>query len=190
VSDEPVCFLALRVPLELARREHRALRACLGEAGARLRLTRAEGWHVTLFYLGASSKAERSRLHGAFSARLLSSPRPELALAPPGAFPARGRERVLWFGVEDSRGELALLRERTLKGVEELGRDVREERGRPFVPHVTVARARGPSPRVPAGFYRHAPAGGFSPPAVELLESVRGEGPARYETRAAFALGT
>jgi len=192
VSDTLVCFLAVRVPTGIAEHEHIAVRALFGAAGRDFRFSRPEGWHVTLYYLGETPKAELGRLHERLRERMEGARAPELELCIPGAFPERGRERVLWIGAREAaldpagEGRLADLHARSLAAVEDFGRDTRKERRRGFVPHVTVARPRSRSPRVPEPFYEHAPEGAWRPGVLELLESVRGDGPSRYETLEAF----
>ena len=110
-----------------------------------LRLTRPEGWHLTLAFLGDVALERRARLAAALGERLAGARAPELALDHTGAFPARGRERVLWIGVAQAEEERLLeLQRRTLDAVAEAGlpRPMEAER---FHPHVTVARPRRPA---------------------------------------------
>ncbi len=185
-----VCFLALRVPEELARRESEKLVAALGpdseRVGKSFRLARPDGWHVTLYYLGERKRAALPALCADVRSRLRKRAAIQLELSRPGAFPRRGRERVLWLGARELDGVAPALpgtHAAVLDAVEAFGADVHIDRGRPFVPHVTVARPKGSRVESPLeDFYSLSPKGSWSATELELLESVRGNGPAFYET--------
>jgi 2'-5' RNA ligase len=100
-----------------------------------------------------------------------------------GAFPSRGRARVLWYGVGDPEGRLG-----------RLARAVRAAVGLPpedrFRGHLTLARARDRLGTDARGLLDNVPA-----PAVRLaveqlilFRSHLGRGPARYEALATARL--
>ncbi len=184
-------FVALKLGVELGRRAMGEVSAALA-ASRGLRSVRPEGLHLTLFFLGDVETERIDPLIAALEAALADAPAPRLVVEGTGAFPRRGRERVLWLGVreeETSAGRLAKLHALTLGAVEALGFDTAEERGRPFRPHLTVARPRGRSARVADAFYAVAPELRWRPGEVALVESVRrGPGPPFYEARRTFAL--
>ncbi len=138
-------FVALEVPPEVRReldRRSRDLRAGLPKA----RWVRPEAMHLTLAFLG---ETDGERLPGLFE-ELAAAFRPgaamELRVAGFGAFPPRGRVRVLWAGVETA-GDLAGRQRRVVDAVgRALGAPL-EEAGRPYHPHLTLARCRPPWPR-------------------------------------------
>jgi len=166
----------------------RAVRRALGgdDAGRRYRLARAEGLHLTLYFLGALPEETRARLAAGLPG-LADAPAPRLELEGTGAFPDESRARVLWVGVRGELERLATLHGRVLELVERVGLDTSGERARGYRPHVTVARPRRPGP-VPADFRALAPRGGLPGDELRLFESLRGEGAARYEVRARVAL--
>ncbi len=185
-------FVACLLGPERGRRVAAAVRAALGEQAQRaLRLPRPEGLHATLFYAGALGDAAAERLRAGLARALAGCAAPELVLGGAGAFPRRGAERVLWVGLreEPERGALARLHAATLVAAEEAGLDTREERGRPFRPHVSVARPRTGG-AVPASFYDLALEEPWRPDAVQLVASLPADGPRRYEARASFPLAT
>lgn len=98
--------------------------------------------HLTLRFLGEVADerlGELRELCGAVAARQRSFP---LSLSGVGAFPTFRRARVLWWGVEpDAR--LELLSHDLEMALGEIGYEVE---GRPFRPHITVARVREPLP--------------------------------------------
>lgn len=100
---------------------------------------RVEKLHLTLKFLGATA-AERvpALLEAAAQAAARVSPC-ELTLADTGVFPVGRNPRVLWLGVQDPTGQLALLQQRLETTCAAVGfaRDAR-----PFHAHVTLARLR------------------------------------------------
>jgi len=196
MSTNARVFLALRLPEEIARGLASDVREALGgaEARRRYRLPRPEGLHLTLYYMGDTPRAELDRLQALARAEFPRLPGPRLVLTKTGAFPRRGRERVLWMGAAGSdraaSDALASLWKTSLAVADRFGCDVASERDAPFVPHVTVARPRERRARVPDAFYDLPGGAAWEPECVELLESVSGEGPARYETLEAYALAT
>src|ERR1700738_155084 len=65
----------------------------------------------------------------------------QLTVVDCGAFPPKSQPRVLWVGIEDPSGQLALLH-RTLE--DECAKAGFPREPRPFHPHLTIARIRKP----------------------------------------------
>lgn len=136
------------------------LRAALGQAleewresGTSIRWSRPELVHLTLRFLGDHADPERLERLGVALGRAAAAT-PPLTVRPgaTGAFPGWGRARVLWLGLEDRGGLVALA-----AAVEEAARRAgfpAEER--PFTPHLTLGRAKGDKV------------------AVQMLQAVRG----------------
>ncbi len=151
------------------------------EAERGYRLPRAAGLHLTLLFLGGVPAEALERLQAALGPAFAGLRAPQLVLDAAGAFPRRGRERVLWVGVREqpaAAGRLALLQAAALAAAEHAGCEV--EREQAFHAHVTVARPRHERPRVPESFYAPLPALPWRPGAAALVESVLGGGPASY----------
>jgi 2'-5' RNA ligase len=144
-----------------------------------------ENLHVTLRFLGAVGPELVDEVASAVGAAAASTGPIVTRLDGLGAFPAPGRARVLWAGLDDRAGRMAALA-LALDGA--LAPRFRPE-ARPFRPHLTVARCDPPA-RLPAAFTstRLEPVA-FEVARAVLFESVsRGAGPPRYEPLAAHPL--
>jgi 2'-5' RNA ligase len=105
------------------------------------KITHPDDLHLTLLFLGATPKAEQPRIEAALHA-LAAKLRPlPIALSGTGSFGPHGQPRVLYAA---ARTAGAPAEEEPLA---DLARRVRQALGAPdegrFVPHVTLARARG-----------------------------------------------
>jgi 2'-5' RNA ligase len=145
----------------------------------------AEGWHVTLAFLGATDPTSLPRLSGGLR-RVAAAGEPfELDAGGVGAFPSRRRARVLWFGIADPRGELRRLARavQAAVGIES------EDR---FRGHLTLARARARFGTDATELIAGADCSAAARLAVErmvLYRSHLGRGPARYEELSSAPLG-
>ena len=126
---EPRTFLALDLPAPLARRL-----AALVPATRGVKRVQPATMHLTLHFLGDVPAALLEALTAALDT-VRAAPF-TLELTNRGRFPARGPARVLWLGVADSP-PLAELHAATGRGIESVGLQLD---GRPFTPHVTLAR--------------------------------------------------
>lgn len=148
------CFVAVPIPA--------TLRAALGDVQASLRdrlqgarWVRPEGIHLTLRFLGEIDETMRARLGTSLGDPVKRCGPPfALRLGGVGAFPPRGRPRVLWIGLgnpEDDPealerlGVLQSCIERTVRAA-----GVSAET-RPFHPHLTLARFDQRAPRGEVG---------------------------------------
>ncbi|SIO85441.1 RNA 2',3'-cyclic phosphodiesterase [Nocardiopsis sp. JB363] len=142
-----------------------------------LRWTRSEEWHLTLLFLGEVVDERVPRLADALGECLHGRPAPDLTLDGWGTFPRNsGSASVFWAGVGGPLDGL----------VHDLTTAARTNdvpvASRPFVPHLTLARAR--PPRSPAGFPHtlgEPPRVGWRADRVDLVESRPGRAD-RYRT--------
>ena len=103
--------------------------------------SREENLHLTLKFLGDIPVTKAEALTQA-AQRAASEVEPfEIIVEGCGAFPPRGQPRVLWVGIGDRSGQLALLH-RALE--EECAKEGFPPETRPFHPHLTLARIRTP----------------------------------------------
>lgn len=144
-----------------------------------LRAVPAANCHVTLAFLGDREPAEVPEIAAALAdaaGPAAGLPSPRLSLGAPVWLPRR-RPRALALEVHDDRGELAALQGELADG---LRRTIGWRAGRPFRPHLTVARTgRGFDPsglRLPV-----SPALEFEPEAITLYSSTLRPDGARYE---------
>lgn len=114
-------------------------------AGRRdLRWTGPADWHVTLAFLGAVAAPVAGRLPPRLQRAAARHQPFRLAFAGAGAFPAAGRARVLWCGVAGDRTALAALAASVAAGARRADA-APPDAGRPFRPHLTLARCRTPA---------------------------------------------
>jgi 2'-5' RNA ligase len=165
-------FVAVRPPAK-----------ALGHAAAAVAVVRAshdgprwippERWHLTLAFYGEVPDADVDKVVGRLDRRLRDGADLQLALTGAGAF----SRRAVWLGVT---GDLAPLRA--------LARVVARDRGRPYRPHLTVARLRGDTDPTAAVVALSAYAGpGWTAGAVHLVRSRLGPTPT-YDDIASWPL--
>ena len=134
-------FLAINLPEELRRATYEAAEA-MRAAAPDVSWVREEKLHLTLKFLGDVAAERQGELEAAFGAVAAGHRALTMDVARFGAFPSWRRPRVLWAGVTpDPR--LELLQHDVEVAGERLGFPVE---GRPFRPHVTIARLRGALP--------------------------------------------
>ncbi len=185
-------FIAVPVPAA-------ALEACrvlidsvrTAPAGKAARWVRTENLHLTLRFLGATppdrGPAVADVLRTAAAGR---RPFPVL-LAGAGAFPSVMRPRALWIGIHDGAPDLGAIASELDAPLAALGWP---PEGRPFRPHLTVARTDAASiadGAAAAAALMRAAAGwrvSFTADRLVLCRSHLGRGAPRYETVAETAL--
>jgi 2'-5' RNA ligase len=98
--------------------------------------------HLTLKFLGDVSEEDVPRLAAAADRAAARHAPIEMSVREVGAFPNFRRARVVWIGVEQEP-RLELLHHDLEQACELEGFEVE---GRPFRPHITLARVRAPLP--------------------------------------------
>ncbi len=153
--------------------------------------------HLTLCFLGDQPVPEVGAIARACAAALsqgdIATPpgpvqslaAPVLNLAAPRLLGPR-RARVLAVTLEARDHALAVIQRRLAQSLAAGG--WYEPESRPYLPHVTVARARRGARLSPAPAYPAPPALGFKATTVSLLRSRLGGQGARYEQQAAVEL--
>jgi 2'-5' RNA ligase len=181
-------FIALALP-EAWLAELGRIQEELGRAGQRLRYVRPEGVHLTLKFLGEVPASRRAAIEAAMERAAAGQPPLRLMLGETGTFGPERRPRVVWVSVA---GDLAALG-RLQRAVEEQFAPLGFlPEGRPFRPHLTLARV--PETLTPEEAARIVPALRRLKPAalsfravqLALMRSALGADGARYtELRAA-----
>ncbi|NOT56284.1 MAG: RNA 2',3'-cyclic phosphodiesterase [Deltaproteobacteria bacterium] len=121
------------VVIEEIAKVQRALQSAKGD----IRWTRAEGWHLTLKFLGDISPAHVTPIVEALGRALATEPPLHVVAQGLGAFPHLKHPRVVWAGVH---GEgLAALSEKIETALRALDFPPEE---RALTPHLTLGRVR------------------------------------------------
>jgi len=131
-------FLAVELPDPLKQ-----VLTGLGGADG-VRWARSEVLHLTLRFLGEVEPDLVPDLIAALRPILASHPPLDLVLEGGGAFPRRGRPRVLWVGVGGQVGALRALVADTEAALADLGFETER---RPYSPHITLGRVKRGRPR-------------------------------------------
>ncbi len=191
-------FVAIDIPSEIRdelERRTSALRPSLPKA----RWVKPRAMHLSLVFLGDTEEALLPELHRELGQAFAATEPMTMTIGVPpeagrrhviGAFPPRGRRRVLWAGI-DAAGDLGGLQARVAEAVERAA-GVEVER-RPFHPHLTLARCKPPWP--PAAVERLAssfgdqPAGSFTADHGSLIASELLPSGARYRTLESYRMG-
>jgi RNA 2',3'-cyclic 3'-phosphodiesterase len=151
------------------------------------RWTAEEALHVTVRFLGAVESDRLGDVTAALDAVARRHGGFAMTIGGPGAFPDARRPQILWLGVNDG-GALARVAASLDRSLRPLGFAAE---GRPFTPHVTLARRRrGAAPAMRRG---GLPACDFRATVqvttLDLMRSHTDRGGARYERLHAARLG-
>jgi 2'-5' RNA ligase len=176
-------FAALELP-ELVRDALIGWRLAALEGVSGLRALPSDHLHVTLCFLGWQPVSQIEAVAEACG-RLKATGLPELALDEALWLPPR-RPRVLAVRLQDDLGRLTAI-QAELSVLLQNGGWYEPER-RPYLPHVTLARA-GRSGRVASSPLPTPPALSFAAPRLTLFRSRLTPGGARYEALAGIELG-
>jgi 2'-5' RNA ligase len=128
-------FLAINPPPDMQARIGQET-APLRDAAPALRWVMPERMHLTVRFLGVQPMERIAAIHDAIDSAVARHADAPLALGGIGAFPDFRRARVVWLGVEP-HPRLELLHHDIEQACAGLGF---EAEGRPFRPHLTLAR--------------------------------------------------
>jgi 2'-5' RNA ligase len=174
-------FYAIELPDEIRSHVAERIRRLRAEfAGVRASWEKPEKLHVTLKFLGDIEPARVEHLSHAASRAVAKFEPFELTIGEPDTFPPHGPPRVLWLGIADASGILALMQHALETECAAAGFP-REQRH--FKPHLTLARIRSPhGARELAAAHRETP---FEPQRFKVSELVvmrseLGPGGSRY----------
>jgi 2'-5' RNA ligase len=144
---------------------------------------REVGFHITLKFLGEVDAGEIGPIFSSMTEIARHSHSFSLTLCGVGVFPSEASARVLWVGIRDERGLLAQLQQ-TLEA--QLALIGYASEGRPFTPHLTLARLKRVFQRGEflAGLkvHRGVVLGQLNVDHIELVESQLHPSGARYST--------
>lgn len=95
--------------------------------------------HITLRFLGGIDPETVPDIAREIEEAATSTGRFQLRMAGTGTFPAKGRPKVVWVGIEGEIKRLERLRARVEGALSRVGFEPEE---RPFLPHVTIGRIK------------------------------------------------
>lgn len=184
MSDRIRAFLGVPAP---AVRSLTVVVEKLRRLGRAIRPVAPGDWHVTLKFLGDVSVADVAAL--AETLRTAAAPvgQTRCTLQGLGVFPTRERPSVVWAGVQHAE-VLSDLAERVEAACEPLGFP---REGRPFHPHLTLARIKSRPPAELAALlqeHEQTHFGDWEVTSVVLFQSLRERSGARYVPLATFPL--
>jgi 2'-5' RNA ligase len=137
------CFIALEFPPEIKSKIYTSLKKEM-QAKPELKWVTQENLHLTLKFLGEIPENQAEKLADELEKRFRGEKKIPVKLGGIGSFLDRGSVRVLWIGIDKGTEEIKKLAEEVENLTAKFGFP-REKR--PFVPHLTVARARKHSKR-------------------------------------------
>jgi len=173
-------FVAVFPPPEVQEALIEAARALPTDA---FRLTAPERIHLTLKFLGEVPSEDLPRITSALGRAGRQGEPFDATVSGFGAFPSTRRARILWAGIGAGAEGFGAL-SRAVEDVLEPEGFVREDK--PFVPHLTLGRARRPV-RLELGG-AGVPDLGFAVGALDLVESRRGDSGITYPVLAEYPL--
>ncbi len=191
-DDAVRLFIAVPVPaaaLEACRALIDGVRTT--PAGKAARWVRTENLHLTLRFLGATEPDRLTAISDVLRGAATGRPAFPVLLAGAGAFPSALRPRALWLGIQDGAADLGAIASALDTPLAALGWP---SEGRPFRPHLTVARTDAASiadGAAAAAALERAAAGwraSFTADRLVLYRSHLGRGAPRYEPVAEIAL--
>ncbi len=97
--------------------------------------------HLTLAFLGELNDKELGRAFEAAGAAARQAQPFSYSLSAPGTFGSPRAPRVIWMGIEEPSGALQTLHRALNRELKRRGFEVEK---RPFSPHLTLARIKGP----------------------------------------------
>lgn len=131
-------FVAIDVP-DGVRAELRDLLGRFDNAGADVRWTRPENFHLTLRFLGDAPAEKLDAFSASLERHCAAGKTFRIRFGGVGAFPSIDRPRVIWAGVTEGVEPLASL----AAGVDTLARKAGfAGEDRPFAGHLTLGRVR------------------------------------------------
>jgi 2'-5' RNA ligase len=161
-------FVAVFPPPEVREALFRAARDL--PASRDFRLIGPVKLHLTLKFLGDVAEDELGRLTRALKPLREGQEPFEVSTSGFGAFPSEKRARILWAGIGEGSERLRAVAQRVEDLLEPAGF---ERERRPYMPHLTLGRARGRGAKLDEASVS-PPTLRFMVSGVELVESVPG----------------
>ncbi len=132
-------FIAVELPVELKQALSRLQAKMKSASAAPVKWVEPDNIHLTLKFLGDVSTEITGRITAALEDAARGTHPFDIGVSGLGAFPGLKRARVVWVGLTGELEKLEQLQKRIEAGLEPLGFP---PEGRPFSPHLTIARVR------------------------------------------------
>jgi 2'-5' RNA ligase len=132
-------FIAVELPLELKQALSRLQAKLKSSSAAPVKWVEPDNIHLTLKFLGDISTEITGRITAVLENASRGTSPFEIGVSGIGVFPGLKRVRIVWVGLTGELEKLEQLQKRIEAGLEPLG--IPPE-GRPFTPHLTIARVR------------------------------------------------
>jgi 2'-5' RNA ligase len=187
-------FIAIPLPDSLMR-QLTNLQRRLGEQVPHrsVRWVRPEGIHLTLKFLGDTPTDKLPGIKQALAAVARNAPASTFTVGEIGCFPNTLRPRVVWVGVQEPAGRLAVLQDAIEEVMVPFGY---KPEGRGFKPHLTLGRVGRKARRDDVAQVGEVVAGAevgqlaeVDADRFELIRSVLKPSGAEYTTLETFVLG-
>jgi 2'-5' RNA ligase len=136
-------FLAFELPVEI-REQIRVISKELKKTALPVRWVKVDNIHLTILFLGSVDEDTIGDIEEKVNVVVKGFSAFKTKLNAVGAFPHWKRPRVIWIGLNGDIGRLSNLRNKLLEELKVLG--FMPEK-RPFRPHLTLGRFKGPIDR-------------------------------------------
>jgi RNA 2',3'-cyclic 3'-phosphodiesterase len=174
-------FVAVFPPPEVRQALFRAARDL--PASKAFRLIGQEKLHLTLKFLGDVAEDDLIRVEQALESLRGRHEPFEVSTSGFGAFPSERRAHILWAGVGEGSEPLGAVAQSVDDLLEPAGFG---RESRPYVPHLTLGRVRGPGVKLEDTSVS-LPTLRFKVSGVDLVESVPGEGGVTYSVLVTYS---
>lgn len=161
-------------------------------SNAKIAWVSSANYHVTLYFLGEVQTETAAQLKESLAESAKTVKPFQTDFRGVGFFPQHDKKppRVLWAGVHNPPTELDHLRERCASSILKAGLTLPEQ---DFTPHVTIARIKSTRDliilRKQVAEIKYSKFGVCTINELVLMQSITGNGPARYEPFARAPLG-
>jgi RNA 2',3'-cyclic 3'-phosphodiesterase len=159
----------------------------LRESRPDLRWASPQSWHVTLAFLGEVPEQITDRLAARLERAAARHPGIVLRTTGGGAFPTAPRARVLWMGIHGDAEALRMIAKSVGRAAGKAGAPS-PDGGRPFRPHITLARCKEPADVRPlVAVLKDYSGSSWTADRIHLIRSYLGPHP-RYEAIGTWSL--
>lgn len=178
-------FLSVNIP-EVVKQELQLIQAKLRSRTKNIRWIAAESLHITLKFIGTVPESELDRIQSILQPVADTVSRFELELGGFGCFPPRGAPSVFWIGVNYGEKQLMTLADSITVAL--IQAEIQADH-KPFVPHITIGRAKRGAPAVvPVDIQIAAEQTRFQVESFYVMESLLQPQGAVYLERCSFKL--